>query len=100
MSAMLMECYRSIQDSSSKMLAAAQEENWDLVVQYEGLCAVLIAQLRACSRSEELQPEERREKGLIMRRILMNDAQIRDLAEPWMDHSSASSSCAEQRVLH
>jgi flagellar protein FliT len=100
MAAMLIECYRSLQDSSSKMLAAAQSENWDLVVQYEGLCSVQIAELRELARSMELQPDERREKGLIMRRILMNDALIRDLAEPWIDQSVGSLSSGTQRVLH
>jgi len=82
------------------MLAAAQAENWDQVVQYEGVCAVLIAQLRERARSEDLQPDERREKGLIMRSILINDAKIRALAEPWMEQLDASASIAEHRVLH
>ena len=100
MSRMLMEYYKSIEESSSKMLAAAQAENWDQVVQYEGVCAVLIAQLRERARSEDLQPDERREKGLIMRSILINDAKIRVLAEPWMEQLDASASIAEHRVLH
>lgn len=100
MSRMLMEYYKSIEESSSKMLAAAQAENWDQVVQYEGVCAVLIAQLRERARSEDLQPDERREKGLIMRSILINDAKIRALAEPWMEQLDASASIAEHRVLH
>ena len=95
-----MEYYKSIEESSSKMLAAAQAENWDQVVQYEGVCAVLIAQLRERARSEDLQPDERREKGLIMRSILINDAKIRALAEPWMEQLDASASIAEHRVLH
>jgi len=100
MSRMLMEYYKSIEESSSKMLAAAQAENWDQVVQYEGVCAVLIAQLRERARSEDLQPDERRQKGLIMRSILINDAKIRVLAEPWMEQLDASASIAEHRVLH
>jgi flagellar protein FliT len=31
-------------------------------------------------------PEQRKEKTRIMQRILNNDAQIRYLAEPWLNH--------------
>lgn len=86
MSQMLIDYYKAIEDSSAKMLAAAKSENWDQVVQFEGACAVLIEQLRAKARSEELLPEQRSEKSRIMQRILQNDAQIRYLAEPWLDH--------------
>ncbi len=81
---MLIDYYKAIEDSSRKMLQAAQDENWNEVVRYEGACAVLIEQLRHRSRDEQLTPELRREKAQIMQRILRNDAQIRHLTEPWI----------------
>ena len=81
---MLIDYYKAIEDSSMKMLQAAQQENWDEVVRYEGACAVLIEQLRHQSQNEPLTPELRREKSRIMQRILRNDAQIRCLTEPWL----------------
>lgn len=86
MSQQLIDYYKAIEDSSLKMLKAAKSEDWDQVVQFEGACAVLIEQLRARAHSEELLPEQRSEKTRIMQRILNNDAQIRYLAEPWLDH--------------
>ena len=86
MQQMLIDYYRAIEDSSRKMLEAAKAEDWDEVVRYEGVCAVLIEQLRFKSRAEDLLPEQRSEKTRIMQRILSNDAQIRYLAEPWMSH--------------
>ena len=86
MSQILIDYYKAIEDSSAKMLAAAKSENWDQVVQFEGACAVLIEQLRSTATTQELQPEQRSEKSRIMQRILQNDAQIRYLAEPWLDH--------------
>jgi flagellar protein FliT len=83
---MLIDYYKAIEDSSRKMLDAAKAEDWDGVVRYEGACAVLIEQLRAKARVEELLPEEKQEKTRIMQRILLNDAQIRYLAEPWLAH--------------
>jgi flagellar protein FliT len=80
----LIDYYKAIEDSSSKMLQAARERDWDGVMRYEGACAVLIEQLRFRSQKESLPPEYRREKARIMQRILSNDAMIRALAEPWM----------------
>lgn len=85
MSQQLIAHYRAIEESSRKMLDAAKSENWDKVVHYESTCAVLIEQLRVLARSETLLPEQRKEKTSIMQRILQNDAQIRYLAEPWLD---------------
>lgn len=81
----LLDYYKAIENTSQKMLEAAQTENWDQVVKLEGACAVLIAQLRHKSRSCELAPAERREKARIMQRILRTDAEIRCLAEPWLN---------------
>ncbi len=86
MSQVLIDYYRAIEDSSRKMLDAAKLEDWDEVVRFEGVCAVLIEQLRERAQSVELAPDERGEKTRIMQRILRNDAQIRYLAEPWLEH--------------
>ena len=86
MSQMLIEYYKSIEESSLKMLDAAKSQDWEQVVRCEGVCAVLIEQLRLRSHSEQLLPEQRSEKSKIMQRILYNDAQIRYLAEPWLEH--------------
>jgi flagellar protein FliT len=84
MSQMLIDYYKAIEDSSVKMLRAAQQEDWEEVVRYEGACAVLIEQLRHQSQTEQLTAEQRREKARIMQRILRNDAEIRCLTEPWL----------------
>lgn len=80
----LLDYYRAIENASQQMLEAAQTENWDQVMHLEGTCAVLIAQLRSKSRSLKLAPDERKEKTQIMKRILRTDAEIRNLAEPWL----------------
>jgi flagellar protein FliT len=81
----LLDYYKAIEKTSRQMLEAAQTENWDQVVRLEGACAVLIAQLRYKSKTDELGPEERKEKTRIMQRILRTDAEIRCLAEPWLN---------------
>ena len=78
----LLQYYKAIESASRQMLEAAQMEDWDQVVRLEGACAVLIEQLRAESRSQNLAPDERAEKQRIMMSILRHDAEIRNLAEP------------------
>jgi flagellar protein FliT len=54
--------------------------------------------LRKLAQAQDLKPEQRTEKTKIMQRILRNDAQIRDLAEPWLFQFDQS--VPAQRVLH
>lgn len=85
MSTKLLNYYEAIEKASAEMLAAARAGNWDEVVKLEGACAVLIAQLRNAAQSTQLMQTEAKEKSRIMQRILLNDAEIRHLAEPWLE---------------
>lgn len=100
MSQMLIDYYKAIEDSSVKMLEAARVQDWDGVVRYEGACAVLIEQLRHRAQTVQLQDEDRLEKARIMRRILENDAQIRNLAEPWVQHLDQQMHGGSKALLH
>lgn len=84
MTTALIEYYKAIEESSRKMLQAAQLQDWEGVARYEGTCTVLIEQLRYQAQHQALLPEQRQLKTEIMRRILRNDAEIRLLAEPWL----------------
>jgi flagellar protein FliT len=114
----LLHYYEAIERASASMLDAARAGNWDEVVKLEGACVLLISQLK--NRAVELEDlavetesmglddggEARRNaaeaakmKSRLMQRILVNDAEIRQLAEPWLaelDHTLA----ARPRVLH
>lgn len=96
---MLIDYYKAIEDSSTRMLEAARVKDLESVMRYEGVCAVLIEQLRYRARQEELPPEQRSEKARIMQRILRNDAEIRHLTEPWLGQlEDMMDAC--HRVLH
>ena len=71
--------------ASTDMLSAAREADWDQVVKLEGACVLLIAQLKHAASETGLAAEEAKRKTRIMQRILVNDAEIRSLAEPWLD---------------
>jgi flagellar protein FliT len=84
MDASLLRYYEAIERASAEMLAAARDGNWDEVVKLEGACMVLISQLKHAAHTAELDATSRQAKSRIMQRILVNDAEIRHLAEPWL----------------
>ena len=75
----------TVTDALQRMLEAARVGNWDHVVKLEGACAVLIAQLKNTAAESPLPPDEAQLKSRLMQRILINDAEIRQLAEPWLE---------------
>jgi flagellar protein FliT len=85
MNTALIDYYQAIEKASQDMLEAARTGNWDQVLKLEGACALLIAQLKHTAAGRTLGSDEAQFKSRIMQRILVNDAQIRRLAEPWLD---------------
>src|SRR3989344_2491928 len=81
----LLSYYEAIENASLGMLEAARTGDWDRVVKLEGACAVLIARLKHASADHPMGPTEQALKSRIMQRILVNDAEIRNLAEPWIN---------------
>jgi flagellar protein FliT len=85
MNTSLLNYYEAIEKASQDMLEAARVGNWDSVVKLEGACALLISQLKHAAAKQPLGAEEAQLKSRIMQRILINDAEIRHLAEPWLE---------------
>ena len=85
----LMTYYEAIERASADMLSAARTGNWDQVVKLEGACVLLISQLKHAARNAALDDEAAKAKSRIMQRILINDAEIRHLAEPWLQELDA-----------
>ena len=98
----LLSYYEAIERASADMLSAARAGNWDEVVKLEGACVLLISQLKhaaqepgdgvrsahtqaqAQAQAQESASEVAKVKSRLMQRILVNDAEIRHLAEPWL----------------
>ena len=85
MQTVLLQYYEAIEQASEQMLSAARDGDWDQVVKLEGACALLISQLKQAASVQDLGRDERQLKGRIMQRILVNDAEVRTLAEPWLE---------------
>ncbi len=90
MSLPLLSYYEAIEKASADMLEAARSGHWDQVIKLEGACVLLISQLKNAAKAEQMSAEESQFKSRIMQRILVNDAEIRHLAEPWLDDLDAT----------
>jgi flagellar protein FliT len=95
----LLSYYEAIEQASADMLAAAKCGDWDQVVKLEGACVLLISQLKHAARSAPLDAEAAQAKSRIMQRILVNDAEIRHLAEPWLQELDEMLS-PQRQTLH
>ena len=86
----LLSYYEAIEQASADMLAAARSGDWDEVVKLEGACVTLItrlkqaAQLPSSALTDAVAVEAAKAKSRLMQQILVNDAEIRQLAEPWL----------------
>ena len=95
----MLSMYRKISMVSTEMVECARQGNWDALVAAERRCKALIDELRALG-GRELTPEEFEEKRRIFRKMLAEDAEIRDLAQPWMQRLQAIlSSAGNERRL-
>jgi flagellar protein FliT len=81
----LLTYYKALEKASTDMLCAARQADWDQVVKLEGACVLLIAQLKHAAGETSLAAEDAKLKTQLMQRILVNDAEIRALAEPWLE---------------
>ena len=73
-----------VPEACRRLLECARAGDWDQVVKLEGACVLLISQLKQAARDQPLARDEARIKSRIMQRILVNDAEVRHLAEPWL----------------
>jgi flagellar protein FliT len=99
MNEQLLRYYEAIERASADMLVAARDGNWDEVVRLEGACVLLISQLKNAARDQQLSGDQARTKSRIMQRILINDAEIRHLAEPWLQDLEQTLA-GKRRMLH
>ena len=77
--------YEFVADTSGRMLEAARRNDWDAVVAEERRCRELIGRLQAAG-DTPLSEAGRLQKQQVIRKVLADDAEIRNLAQPWLQH--------------
>lgn len=87
---LILSHYESLAHVSQLMLQAAWRNDWDTLIDAEACCASLIEGLKAAGDpAQVLDAEGRKRKHEIIRRVLADDAQIRDLTQAWLRQRSA-----------
>lgn len=81
--ASLPSIYSYLSSISGAMLEAARRGDWDAVTEGEQSCAQLVELLRTKA-PMPANDIEREECMRIIRKVLADDAAIRELAQPWM----------------
>ena len=84
----IIEHYEAIAGASRHMLEAARAGRWDDVAVEEDLCRALIAGLKRAGVDGGTPPRHGQRLSLL-RAMLADDAEIRELSEPWLQQLEA-----------
>lgn len=76
--------YEDVLVVTEQMLQAAHRSDWDHLVALEKRCKSLIEGLMAAEPREPLSIQLQQRKVEIIKKVLADDARIRDITEPWM----------------
>lgn len=93
--------YETVADITDKMLAAARTGDWEQLAALESRCSSQVEIIKQNDQPRQpLTPVAREHKTRIIKKILEDDRQIRDITEPWMAQLSRliNSSSAERKL--
>jgi flagellar protein FliT len=85
----IISLYETVADISDQMLSAARARDWDQFVALESRCAGHVQTLRNGEKPVALSGAVRERKVTIIKKILSDDREIRNITEPWMAQLSA-----------
>ncbi len=80
----ILDHYQRIKDVTGQMVAAARRADWDHLIDLEESCRSLTDALMEAERGIQLPPPMLERKVELIRNVLADDAEIRNLTEPWM----------------
>jgi len=84
----MIEHYEAIAGASRRMLKAARAGQWDQVAVEEDNCRALITRLKRAHATGS-RPVRREQRLALLRSVLADDAEIRELSEPWLQQLEA-----------
>lgn len=82
----VLSLYETVANITDQMLAAARNGDWEQLVALETRCAGHVEVLKTGEQPVRLTGASRDRKAEIIRKILADDREIRNLTEPWMAH--------------
>ncbi len=97
----MIQTYESILAVTGEMLEAARSADWDRLVECEQRCRELVETLMTVRNEITLDSSSRKRKAEIIRKVLADDAAIRDLTQPWLARlQHMMTSAGRERQLH
>ena len=98
----ILSIYEAMLELTGQMLVAAGNSDWDQVGELEQRCSAHVQTLREQGPAPAMQGAGREKKVAILKQLLSDDRQIRDLAMPWMARLSAlmNSTSAQRRLAN
>ena len=81
----LLQTYDQLSITTAHMLSAAQDGDWQRLVDLEKDCSELVALLSRLESDDPLPEGLRARKAAMIRKVLADDAAIRDITEPWLE---------------
>ncbi|MFZ6849353.1 flagellar protein FliT [Undibacterium sp. RuRC25W] len=80
----LISLYENVAVITDQMLDAARKRDWELLCQLESNCSSTVAIIQKNEVPVPLTPELKERKIKMIKKILADDKEIRDITEPWM----------------
>ncbi|MCU6435381.1 flagellar protein FliT [Undibacterium sp. Jales W-56] len=80
----MISIYENVATITDQMLSAARSGDWDLLSKLEFDCSSQVQTLRVQEVELELSPDLKNKKIQIIKKILADDKEIRNLTESWM----------------
>ncbi len=98
----LLATYDRLSYTTGAMLSAAQASDWERLVSLEKDCSDHVARLSTLESDDPLPEVLRVRKAALLRKVLADDAAIRDITEPWLARLGAmlGANRREQRLLN
>lgn len=76
--------YESLSALTGRMRDAAMQGNWDVLVSLEQQCSQQVAAMKSLDSGTALDESSRQRKIQLIKKILADDAEIRNRTESWM----------------
>ncbi len=94
--------YENVATITDQMLAAARVGDWEQLAVLESRCADQVNILKSGEAPVLLTGAERERKVAIIKKILADDKEIRNITEPWMNKLSMliNSTGTERKLSH
>jgi len=81
----ILSLYETVAEITDQMLAAARTGDWEQLAALESRCSSQVEIIKQNDQKRQpLTPTAREQKTRIIKKILDDDRQIRDITEPWM----------------